>query len=315
MSLHGRLLAICTSERKGTVKHAVGKATLLARAGIDGDAHAGPGPRQVSVLADESIDKVRLALPDLAPGAFGENLVTGGIDWNQVPIGRRLRFGEDAVLQVTQRGKVCHTRCAIYDITGDCIMPTEGLFLAVRTGGAIAVGDRVASDPELDRLRFATLTISDRSSTGEREDRSGPAMIEAMERALTAVHVAHEIVPDVRPTIAAALRRLCDEGVVDVILTSGGTGLAPRDVTPEATRDVIDREIPGIAEAVRAAGLAKTPHAMLSRAICGHRQSTLIVNLSGSPRAVTEQLDALLPALPHAVATVSGVPQDCARID
>lgn len=315
MILDGRVLAVCTSERKGTVKLPVERAVLVARLGIAGDAHAEPGIRQVSALADESIERMREALPDLAWGSFAENLVTSGIDWNRVAIGRRLRFGDEAVLQVTQRGKVCHSRCAIYDATGDCIMPTEGLFFAVWAGGPITAGDRVTSDPDLDRLRYATVTVSDRSSAGEREDRSGPTMVDVMDRALDAVHVAHETVPDVQATIAATLRRLCDEHVVDVILTSGGTGLAPRDVTPEATRDVIDREIPGIAEAIRAAGLTKTPHAMLSRAICGHRDRTLIVNLSGSPKAVTEQLESLIPALPHAVSTVSGVPQDCARTD
>ncbi len=315
MKVDGRVLAVCTSEKKGTVKRPVDGAVLVAGRGIDGDAHAEPGIRQVSALAEESIEQVREQIPDLEVGAFAENLVTTGIDWNRVPIGRRLRFGDQAVLQVTQRGKVCHTRCAIYEITGDCIMPTEGLFFAVRAGGPIAPGDRVASDPELDRLRYATVTVSDRSSAGQREDRSGPTMIEVMDAAVDGVHVAHETVPDVQPTIAATLRRLCDEHVVDVILTSGGTGLAPRDVTPEATRDVINREIPGIAEAIRLAGLHKTPHAMLSRALCGHRDRTLIVNLSGSPKAVTEQLEALIPALPHAVATVSGVPQDCARSD
>lgn len=315
MNLDGRVLAVCTSESKGVVKLPVERALLVAGRGIEGDAHAEPGIRQVSALADESIARMRETLPDLAWGAFAENLVTSGVDWNRVPIGRRLRVGEEVVLQVTQRGKVCHTRCAIYDATGDCIMPTEGLFFAVLAGGSIATGDRVTSDPALDRLRYATVTVSDRSSAGEREDRSGPTMVQVMDAALDAVHVAHRTVPDVQATIAAALRRLCDEHVVDVILTSGGTGLAPRDVTPEATRDVIDREIPGIAEAIRAAGLGKTPHAMLSRAICGHRDRTLIVNLSGSPRAVEEQLEALIPALPHAVSTVSGVPQDCARTD
>jgi molybdenum cofactor synthesis domain-containing protein len=315
MSFDGELLEICTSDGKGTPKQPIERATLLVDHGIDGDGHAGPGHRQVSALADESIQRMQKALPDIVWGAFAENLVTQGVDWTQVAIGRRFRIGSDAVLQVTQRGKVCHNRCAIYYATGDCIMPTEGMFFVVRKGGEIVPGDRITTDPELDRLRFATITVSDRSSAGQREDLSGPTMIEVVNGGLDAVHVAHETVPDVKARIAAVMRRMCETQVVDVILTSGGTGLAPRDVTPEATRDVIDREIPGIAEAIRAAGLAKTPHAMLSRAICGHRGRTLIVNLSGSPKAVTEQIETLLPTLPHAVATVSGVPQDCARTD
>jgi molybdopterin adenylyltransferase len=107
--------------------------------------------------------------------------------------------------------------------------------------------------------------------------------------------------------------RLADDDVVDLVLTTGGTGLSPRDTTPEATRAVIDREIPGIAEAIRAGGMQHTPRAMLSRGVAGLRGTTIIVNLSGSPRAVNEQLDVLLPVLEHAVEMASGVPSDCAR--
>ncbi len=314
MSDTGRLTAICVSEHTGTVKHPVPEARIRAGHGIVGDAHAGPGHRQVSALAAESVDRMRVRLPDLADGAFGENLLTEGFDWDAVVLGQRLRVGDDVVLQVTQRGKVCHSRCAIYDATGECIMPTEGMFFVARAGGAIRVGDTVRVDAELDRIRYAVLTVSDRSAAGLREDRSGPAVDEALAAGdLPVVRVDARVVPDVRERIAEALRELCDEDVVDLVFTSGGTGLAPRDVTPEATADVCDRLVPGMAEAIRAEGLRHTPHAMLSRAVCGQRGRTLILNLSGSPRAVREQVAAVLPALAHAVETVSGVPQDCAR--
>jgi len=313
MSHSGTLRAICVSDRKGVVKVPVESGVIRVDHGLEGDAHAGPGIRQLSVLAEESIERVRAKLPDLTDGAFAENLITVGIDWEAVEIGRRLRIGDEVVVQVTQRGKVCHDHCAIYEATGDCIMPREGMFFVARTGGPIQPGDPVRTDPALDRIRYAVVTVSDRSAAGEREDRSGPQACRTLEGLLPAHRVETRVVPDVRQTIAATLRQLCDEHVVDVVFTSGGTGLAPRDVTPEATTDVMDREIPGIAEAIRAAGLAKTPHAMLSRAICGQRGRTLIINLSGSPRAVQEQIEAVAPALHHAVSVISGVPQDCAR--
>jgi len=121
----------------------------------------------------------------------------------------------------------------------------------------------------------------------------------------------YAVLPDERAEIAALLERLADSGSFDLVLTTGGTGVAPRDVTPEATRDVIDRELPGMAEAMRSESLKKTPHAMISRAVAGIRKRTLIVNLPGSPRAVRENLAVILPALPHAIDKIKGDPSDC----
>lgn len=151
-------------------------------------------------------------------------------------------------------------------------------------------------------MRVAVLTISDRSARGERADSSGPLITTLLTEALLAVEIGEQaIVADDLAAIAQTLRAWCDAGEVDVILTTGGTGFAPRDVTPEATRAIIEREAPGLAEAMRAASLAKTPHAMLSRGVCGIRGRVLIVNLPGSPKAVRENLDVILPVLPHAV--------------
>jgi len=156
----------------------------------------------------------------------------------------------------------------------------------------------------------AILTISDRCARGEREDRSGPAVREVL-TALPGAHVvAEDIVPDDLPAIEAALRRWVTARI-DLVLTTGGTGFSPRDVTPEATRRVIERETPGLAEAMRAASLGRTPHAMLSRAVAGIAGSTLIVNLPGGPRAARENLEAILPALPHGLAKLKGDPSEC----
>ncbi len=161
------------------------------------------------------------------------------------------------------------------------------------------------------RIRAAILTISDKGSRGERIDQSGPALARWLaERGVEIA--ASAIIADERTLIAGALRQWSDSQEADLILTTGGTGLSPRDVTPEATLQVVDRVVPGFSEAMRAASLAKTPHAMLSRAVCGIRSRTLILNLPGSPAGAMENLEAVWPAVPHAIRKLQGDPTDCA---
>ncbi len=158
-------------------------------------------------------------------------------------------------------------------------------------------------------ITAAVLTLSDKGSVGERTDESGPAISEAL-IGIGEVRF-YDILPDERDLIKERL--LFYTGKVDLILTTGGTGLSPRDVTPEATLDVIEREIPGIAEAMRAEGLRKTRNAMLSRAVAGVREQTLIINLPGSPKAVRENLAVIIDALPHAIDKIKGDQAECAR--
>jgi len=162
-------------------------------------------------------------------------------------------------------------------------------------------------------IRTAIITLSDKGSRGERADESGQ-VIRDLITGIGASAVHYEILPDEKALIVEALERLSGSERVDLILTTGGTGVAPRDVTPEATRDVIDRELPGMAEAMRAESLKKTPNAMISRAVAGIRNQTLIVNLPGSPKAVRENLAVILPALAHTIEKIKGDPSDCGSL-
>ncbi len=159
-------------------------------------------------------------------------------------------------------------------------------------------------------ITVAVLTLSDKGSKGEREDSSGP-VIAGMLKSIGAEVGLSEILPDDMKLIKEKLIEL--SGKVDLVLTTGGTGLSPRDVTPDATLEIIDREIPGIAEAMRAEGMKKTKRSMLSRAVAGVRGQTLIINLPGSPRAVEENLAVILEAVPHAVEKIKGDTRECAR--
>jgi molybdenum cofactor synthesis domain-containing protein len=297
----GRVLHICVSSKRGVQKTELTSANVLVDYGIEGDAHAGEWHRQVSLLAHVDIEGMRAKGLTLAPGAFGENLVIDGLDTDSLGIGSQLQIGP-VLLELTQIGKVCHTRCAIYYKTGDCIMPRTGLFARVLAGGEITSGMPVTVVRSIDRaqLQAAVITISDRCSRGETLDTAGPAAAELLRQELGA-HIAWtEIVPDELDQIAKALRTTCERNI-DVVITAGGTGLSVRDITPEATRKVIQRDVPGLAEAMRAASARITPNALLSRGVAGIYRQTLIVNLPGSKKAATENLAAILPAVEHAV--------------
>ena len=286
----GKILAICTSPKRGTVKTEVPEATLTPEWGIETDAHGGNWHRQVSLLSAEKIENFRKKIW-VDYGAFGENLVVEGFDFRNLPVTSRVQVGE-VVLEMTQIGKECHNDCVIKQQTGECIMPHEGVFARVLHGGTLHVGDEMILLP--------------------REDKSGPLIVEMLTAAGYKVEETM-ILPDEAKALKAQLIRLADGRQVNLILTTGGTGFSPRDITPEATYAVATRSAPGIAEAMRYHSLSITPRGMLSRAASVLRGKTLIVNLPGSPKAVQENLEYILPSLEHGVRIAAGLDGECAR--
>lgn len=313
MKKNGRVIAICISKNKGTAKTEVPAATLKPDYGIEGDAHAGNWHRQVSLIALEKIEEFRKRGADVDFGAFGENIIVEGFDLSSLPVGTRFKIG-DALLELTQIGKECHTHCAIYHQVGDCIMPREGVFTKVVEGGEIKAGDEIEMIEKDSAVAFtaAWITLSDKGAAGEREDKSGPLIGEMLEAAGYNV-VDGLLIPDDPERLKAELINLADRRQVNIVFTTGGTGFSPRDFTPEATTEVCDRMTPGIAEAIRAYSMTKTPKAMLSRAAAGMRGKTLIINLPGSPKAVRECLEFILGPLEHGLEIMLERDSECAR--
>ncbi len=307
----GKVLAVCVSEKKGTQKHEVEEAMFRKDWGIENDAHAGNWHRQVSLLSFEKIEEFRRRGASVDFGAFGENIVAEGYDFRNLPVGTRFRMGE-ALIEMTQIGKECHSHCAIYQTMGDCIMPREGVFARVLEGGMVRRGDEIRMIPMDADAPFtaAVITLSDKGYSGEREDKSGPAASGMLKDAGYRV-IEELLLPDGVEGLKRQLCRLADQRQVNVIFTTGGTGFAPRDVTPEATSAVCDRMAPGIADAIRQYSLTITPRAMLSRAVSGIRGRTLIVNLPGSPTAVRESLGYILPSLGHGLGLLRGTDGEC----
>ncbi len=304
----GKVIAVCISEKKGTVKNDAGSAEVIRDYGLKGDAHAG-SERQVSLLSYErfaEFKKLNEGRVDIKPGVFGENLLVEGFDFKKLKIGTVLKCGT-CVLELMQIGKKCHTGCEISKIAGKCIMPVEGVFARVLESGVIRNGDEMVIVPR--PWRAAVITASDRSYHGQREDLSGPKIVGIIEERGYEV-VDTKLLPDDEDVLSEALRSICDNLCPDVIFTTGGTGFSPRDHMPEATKKIADKDAPGIAEAIRAYSLKITPNAMLSRGVSVIRGKTLIVNLPGSTKAVTECLEFVLPPLDHGLGILRGEQTD-----
>ena len=313
MQLEGVVKAICISTVRGTEKHAIEEANFIKDYGIEGDAHAGKWHRQVSLLSYNKVEEFNAKGGDVDDGAFGENVLVSGLDFKNLPVGTILKCG-DVVLEMTQIGKECHSHCNIFHRVGDCIMPREGVFAIVKNGGVMKTGDVMHAElPQADApLRAAVMTLSDKGFTGERIDESGPKAVAMLQVAGYEI-VETLLLPDEQKKIERELIRLADSRQVDLIITTGGTGMSVRDCTPEATLAVATRNVPGIAEAIRAGSMAITKRAMLGRGASVLRNNTLIVNLPGSVKAVQESLEIVLPELEHGLRILKGSANECGR--
>jgi len=304
----GRVVGIHISEKKGTIKRPVAIAEVTPL-GIAGDAHAGRWHRQVSLLDAAAVKKFTAAKGTaVAPGEFAENLLTEGVDLSRAaPLDRVLAGPVE--LEITQIGKECHgPGCSVAQRVGTCLMPQEGLFARVVKPGAIRVGDpaELVERP----LTVRVVTLSDRAAAGEYEDRSGPRIAELVSAhfAKTRWHLAVErtVLPD-EPEMLRKLLLSDKSALTDIVITTGGTGLGPRDITPDVVRSVADCEIPGIMDHVRLACGVSNPAALLSRSVAVVMENTLVFALPGSVRAVEEYCVEILKILEHAILMRHGI--------
>jgi molybdopterin adenylyltransferase len=304
----GRVISVNVSAEKGTIKHPVPE-ILVTERGVDGDAHAGPWHRQVSILSQESVERFsEIAGRKVQPGEFAENITVSGIEMSHVGLLDRFTIGP-VELEVAQIGKKCHgADCAIFREVGECLMPKEGLFCRVLAGGPVKSGDVVEYLPKA--LTFSIITLSDRAYRGEYEDRSGPRIRELLETFMAGKRwhpeIENVLLPDDADKLRTELIAARDQGV-DVVLTTGGTGVGPRDFTPETVAAVCDKLIPGIMEHIRLKYGAANPNALLSRSVAGVAGSTLIYALPGSVRAVEEYMAEIVKTIEHLVTTAHGL--------
>ncbi len=297
-----KILSVNVSKEKGTIKGPVEEVTLNHH-GVINDAHAGPWHRQVSMLGKESIDRFsKQAGRPIAFGEFAENLTTQGVELvKTLPLDRF--SGDNAELEVTQIGKACHgSACAIFREVGNCVMPKEGIFARVIRQGPIRPGDVLQYKPKI--FHFHVITLSDRASKGIYTDRSGPQILETLEQHFATtprnIKLIHSIIPDDASSLNALMEKTTQDEV-DVIITTGGTGIGRRDITVETVRPMLDKEIPGIMEMIRVKYGREKPNALLSRGVAGLIGDTLIYTLPGSVKAVNEYMEEILKTMEHLI--------------
>lgn len=300
--------SINISGKKGTEKNEVPSCRITA-SGLENDAHAGKWHRQVSILGADSIDDfARSSGIELAPGAFGENIVIEGADLSKVSVLDRFVIG-DAELEVTQIGKKCHGEaCSIFKRTGECIMPKVGLFTRVVKEGVIHKGQGVEFFEK--KLVFQIITLSDRAFTGEYQDESGP-MIEKIVREHFSglrwhLRIEKSIIPD-EPELLRQMLIKNKEDKVDIVITTGGTGIGPRDITPDVVSSLADMMIPGIMDHIRLMYGAHHPAALISRSVAAVMGKTFVFTLPGSVKAVTEYTRELQKNFEHLIIMLHGI--------
>jgi molybdenum cofactor synthesis domain-containing protein len=303
-----KVVSVNISEKKGTIKKPVDSIELFER-GVKQDAHAGTWHRQVSLLAAESVRKFeKEADRSIEFGEFAENITTEGLILYETAPLDKIIIG-DTELEVTQIGKKCHgSSCAIFKEVGNCVMPKEGIFARVIRGGVIQAGMPLTYKPR--RYKAHVITLSDRASSGAYEDLSGPRVLQFLQDYFRDHHLnldaEHTIIPDDPAALIALLER-GKQQQVDVLITTGGTGVGPRDITPEVVEPMLDKEIPGIMEAIRLKYGAEKPNALLSRGIAGVMDNTLVYTLPGSVKAVNEYMEEIQKTLHHLILMLHGI--------
>jgi molybdenum cofactor synthesis domain-containing protein len=302
------VVSVNISEQKGTAKRAVPEITIDAD-GVVGDAHAGPGCRQVSVLSAEIIaDFEKRTGRKTRPGEFAENITTRGLDLRRVGLLDSFE-GDTVKLLVSKIGKPCHPDgCAIFREVGECVMPKEGVFCQVISPGSLRAGQVLLFRPR--ELCIRVITLSDRASRGQYEDRAGPRIKQLLEDFLASRRWHPEIesvlLPDEPELLKVQLQADCTAGV-DVIFTTGSTGIGPRDIAPDVVGSLADKIIPGITEYIRTKFAEQNPHALLSRSIVAVIGRTLVYSLPGSVRAVEEYIPEILKTFEHLILILHSV--------
>jgi molybdopterin adenylyltransferase len=308
MSYSLEIVSVNTSPEKGTVKSPQAS-VYIDDLGIVGDAHAGPWHRQVSLLGVESVERFSSQSQiAVEPGAFGENLTVRGLPAKDAALLDRFQFGE-VELEVSQIGKKCHgTGCTIFQQVGKCVMPAEGIFCRVIHGGKLKAGQ---TGCHLRRsLRIEAITLSDRAAAGIYQDRSGPRIAELArqycEERRWQGDIRTTLIADDAKRLQQVVRECIAHGA-DVIFTTGGTGVGPKDHTPDAVTPLCEKLIPGIMENIRMKFGAENPNAFLSRSIAGVIGKTQVYTLPGSVRAVEQYLGEILKTLEHLVFMLRGI--------
>jgi len=295
-----KILSVNISEKKGTMKVPVNKINLN-EFGVIGDAHAGEWHRQISLLGIESIERFKgMSKREVRFGDFAENITTQGIELINTKPGDMF-VGNGVELEVTQIGKSCHgDGCIIYREVGSCVMPKEGIFCRVINNGSLKAGDELTFYPKIYKIQV--ITLSDRASRGVYEDKSGPEIISLIKSFFESINWQHTIdyavIPDDERILRGHLSKAKDLNY-DLVITTGGTGIGPRDITPEIVKKVIDKEIPGIMEMIRVKYGTDKPNALLSRGIAGLMGNTFVYTLPGSVKAVKEYMEEITKTLKH----------------
>ncbi|MBR8535316.1 hypothetical protein KDU71_07075 [Carboxylicivirga sediminis] len=302
-----QIKSVNISEKKGTKKTPF-KSITLNHLGVDGDAHSGHWHRQVSLLGTESYQKTEDASgTKLNFGDFAENITTEGLALHHTKIFDR--FVNDTIeLEVTQIGKKCHNGCEIKELTGDCVMPKEGIFCRVLKGGALKPGDVLKYVPRI--INVHIVTLSDRAFEGIYDDKSGPFTEKLLSTYFDEQNRQYSfnrtILPDDEQQLKNTILQLVASGV-DIIVTTGGTGIGPRDITPDVIKPLLEKEITGIMEAIRMKYGIDKPNALLSRSVAGVMRQTLVYVLPGSVKAVKEYLTEIIPTIEHSLRMLHGI--------